>query len=233
VDDGPREWDIAEAMCRMSIEDGVRHMVATPHCNHRYSYDREHVTQALEELQNRVGDGLQLTPGCDFHLSYENLQDALENPAKYTIGTTQYLLVELSNFSVPPAVSDSLMRLADRGLTAILTHPERNPILQKSPKRVLEWAAAGVIVQVTASAFTGAWGEAVRKSAQWLLENSAVHVLASDAHDTTRRVPGLASARAEVTAISGVEIADALVDKNPAAIVAGKAIPYSPRLSRS
>ncbi len=228
VDDGAASWEMAEQMCHMAIEDGVRHMVATPHSNDRYHYDREYLSRALQCLQKRVGDGLRLSLGCDLHLSYENLQAALEDPSRYTIADTHYLLVELSNYSIPPSTGDSLMRLADRGLMPILTHPERNPILQKSPKRVLEWAAAGVVMQVTASAFTGLWGESVRRSARWLLKNNAIHVLASDAHDTSRRVPGLSSARVAVAEICGDEVADALVEINPSAIINGQPVPYRP-----
>ena len=228
VDDGPTSWDVAEEMCRIAVEDGVQHMVATPHSNDRYHYDREQLTETLEVLQKRIGNKLTLSLGCDFHLSYENVQDALEHPSRYVIGDTNYLLVELSNYSVPPSVSDSLMRLADRGLTPILTHPERNPILQGNLKRVLEWAAAGVVVQVTASAFTGSWGEGVRRAALWLLENNCVHVLASDAHNIDRRPPGLSEARAAVAEIAGNDIAQALVDDNPRAIVNGRELPYCP-----
>ena len=231
VDDGPKSWEDAEAMCRMAIADGVEHMVATPHSNDRYHYDREYLSQTLEHLQQRIGRELRLSLGCDFHLSYENVQDALQRPERYTIEGTKYLLVELNNYSVPPSVSDSLMRLADRGMTPILTHPERNPILQRSPQRILEWAAAGIVVQVTASAFNGLWGERVQRSAHWLLENNAVHVLASDAHDTARRVPGLSTARDAVAEISGQEVAQALVDGNPRAIVNGNPLPYFPPVS--
>jgi protein-tyrosine phosphatase len=231
VDDGPKSWDVAEEMCRMAVADGVEHMVATPHSNDRYRYDRGYLSQALQRLQERIGGQLALSPGCDFHLSYENVQDALENPERYVIAETKYLLVELSNYSVPPSVSDNLMRLADRGLTPILTHPERNPILQGSLKRVLEWAAAGVVVQVTASAFTGSWGETVRRAAIWLLQNNAVHVLASDAHNTDRRPPGLSDARDAVAGIAGKEAAQALVDDNPRAIVNGRPLPYCPAVS--
>ncbi len=215
-------------MCRMAIADGVGHMVATPHNNDRYHYDRAYLSQALEILQKKVRDELHLSLGCDLHLSYENLRSALDNPGRYAIGHTNYLLVELSNYSVPPSVSDSLMRLADRGLAPILTHPERNPILQKSLRRVLEWATAGVVIQVTASAFTGLWGESARDSAEWLLKRNAVHVLASDAHDTKRRVPGLASARSAVAKLCGEDAAEALVDGNPRAIVNGQPLPYRP-----
>lgn len=230
VDDGPRTWEMAEAMCRLSMEDGVEHMVATPHSNNRYHYDRAYLLSALDRLQSRVGNGLKLSLGCDFHLSYENIEDALKHPRRYTIGDTQYLLVELSSYSVPPQIGDSMMRLADRGMTPILTHPERNPILQKSMSRVLEWVAAGVIVQVTASALTGSWGDTVRRSAHWLLQRNAVHVLASDAHDTERRVPGLSSAQLAASQVYGEKVARALVDDNPRAIVNGKPLPYFPEV---
>jgi protein-tyrosine phosphatase len=229
VDDGPKSWDVAVEMCRMAAADGATHMVATPHANDRYAYDRIYLSTVLGELQQRVGTGLALTLGCDFHLSYENLERALVSPHTYTIGATNYLLVELSNFGVPIQIADCFIRLGDRGLTPILTHPERNPILQQSPKRVLEWAEQGCLVQVTASALTGLWGERPEKIARWLLEHAAVHFLASDAHDTKRRTPGLSEAREIAAEIVGDEYADALVEGNPGAVVQGKPIPFFPR----
>lgn len=229
VDDGPKSWDVSREMCRQSAEDGVEYMVATPHSNERYYYDREYLTGVLKHLRQMVGDTLQIGLGCDFHMSYDNLQDVARNPRRYTINNTNYLLVELSNYSVPPNVGDSLMRLGDQGLVPILTHPERNPILQKAPKRVLEWVEMGVVVQVTASAFTGQWGDLVRRSAQWLLQHDAVHVLASDAHDDKHRVPGLSAGREAASQVCGKDVAQALVDDNPRAIVAGKPLPYFPK----
>src|SRR5262249_40590426 len=161
---------------------GITHMVATPHANDRYSYDRNHLRGVLAQLQARVGASLQLSLGCDFHLSFENLELALEQPHHYTIGDTNYLLIELSNFSVPIQIADCFIRLGDRGLMPILTHPERNPILQQNPQRVLEWAEQGCLVQVTASALTGFWGHGPETVARWLLERSAVHFLSTDAH---------------------------------------------------
>lgn len=229
VDDGPKSWDVSQEMCRLSAEDGIKHIIATPHANHRYPYDRAYLRQVLGHLRQLVGDAPRLGLGCDFHLSYENLQDALQNPGRYTIEGTKYLLVELSNFSVPPQVGNSLMKLGDRGLVPILTHPERNPILQKTPRRVLEWVEMGLIVQVTASSFTGLWGETVRRSAHWLLERDAVHVIASDCHDTQQRIPGLSAARDRVAEVCGEDVAQALVDDNPGAIVNSLPIPYFPK----
>ena len=229
VDDGPKSWDIAVEMCRMAAADGITHTVATPHANNRYSYDRDYLKEVLSQLQARAGTSPQLTLGCDFHLSYENLESVLDQPHSYTIGETNYLLVELSNYGVPIQIADCFMRLGNRGLTPILTHPERNPILQQTPQRVLEWVEQGCLVQVTASALTGFWGERPEIIARWLLDRSAVHFLATDAHDHKRRVPILSQGRDLAAQIAGSEYAQALVESNPAAVVGGQPIPYCPR----
>jgi protein-tyrosine phosphatase len=231
VDDGPKSWEVAVEMCRMAIADGITHTVATPHANDRYVYDRTYLSGLLNQLREKIGPDvpLQFSLGCDFHLSFENLERVLESPHTYTIGETNYLLIELSNFSVPTNLAECFTRLGDRGLTPILTHPERNPILQQSPQRILEWAEQGCLIQITSSALTGFWGERPEIVARWLLDRSAVHVIASDAHETKRRIPNMSAGRAVAEKIVGAEYADALVDGNPGAIVKGMPIPYSPR----
>ena len=213
----------------MAIADGITHTVATPHANDRYAYDRPYLSDLLDQLRGKVGPSLQFSLGCDFHLSFENMERVLEHPPTYTIGTTNYLLVELSNYSVPTQISECFTRLGDRGLTPILTHPERNPILQQTPLRIVEWAEQGCLIQVTSSSLTGFWGERPEIIARWLLDRSAVHILASDAHETKRRIPNLSAGRAVAEKIVGAEYAEALVEGNPGAIVAGEPIPYSPR----
>jgi len=216
-------------MCRAAAADGITHMVATPHANDRYHYDREYLTGLVAHLQQLIGDIPKLSLGCDFHLSYDNLQDAIANPGRYVIEGTRYLLVEFSNYSVPQQTSDSFFKLGDCGITAIITHPERNPILRESPQRVLEWAEQGCVVQMTGSALTGFWGERTRRAALWLLEHQAVHVLATDAHDTEKRVPILSRARDAAAEICGEDIAEAMVEANPRAIITNQPLPYFPR----
>jgi len=122
------------------------------------------------------------------------------------------------------------MKLENCGITPVITHPERNPILRKDLQRVLEWAEQGCVVQVTGSALTGFWGEPSRRAAQWLLEHQAVHVLATDAHETQKRVPILSSAREAAAEVCGREVAEAMVEANPRAIITNqKSLPYFPQ----
>jgi protein-tyrosine phosphatase len=213
----------------MAAADGITHQVATPHANDRYHYDRAYLQGLVAHLQQLAGNAPTLSLGCDFHLSYDNLQAVLVNPARYAIEGTHYMLVELSNYSVPQQTTDCFMQLGDRGITAIITHPERNPILRENLPRVLEWADQGCIIQVTGSALTGFWGERVRRAAQWLLEHDAVHVLATDAHDTEKRIPVLSTARDAAADLCGEEVAEALVEGNPRAILQSQPMPYFPK----
>lgn len=219
VDDGPKSWETAEAMCKMAAQDGIEHMVATPHSNDRYFYDREYLSGLLRDLQQRIGDRPKLSLGCDFHLSLENMQAALITPEKYRIGSSRYLLVEFSNFGIPAQIDDWLAQMVELGTRPIITHPERNPILQQTGERVLRWVNLGCTVQLTASAMTGFWGAKARDMAQWFLKEEAAHFLATDAHDTSRRPPVLSEARKIIAKQFGETMANTLVEENPRAVV--------------
>jgi protein-tyrosine phosphatase len=217
-------------MCRVASQDGVTHIVATPHCNHEFAYDRNRYMEMMGDLFEIAGGKMTFSLGCDFHFSYENVTDVLANPSRYTIDGTQYLLVEFSDFGIAPTVMKHLMEISSNGLTPIITHPERLVPLLKHSEMVLDFVDQGCLVQVTANALTGFWGAQAKKMVEWLLQRRAVHVVASDAHDPQRRSPVMSLARMSVAKLAGAEVADALVHGNPAAIVAGESIPYQPSL---
>lgn len=213
----------------MAAADGITHLVATPHSNDRYHFDQQYLRGCVTQLQEMAGPELKLSLGCDFHLSYDNLQSVLENPGRYTIAGSRYLLVELSDFSIPVQIGDWFFKLANIGVTPIITHPERNAILRRTPKRVIEWVEMGCVVQVTANALTGFWGQRVQRVATWLLEHEVVHVVASDAHDTKHRTPVLSPAKEALNLMCGDNVANALLEENPRAILEGQALPYFPK----
>jgi protein-tyrosine phosphatase len=213
---------MAKEMCRMAAQDGVTQMVATPHANEEYVFDRAKHLGSLERLQNEFNGEIKLTLGCDFHFSFENIQAALKDPSTFTITGTNYLLVELSDFAVSGAVTEAIRKLREAGIKPIITHPERNPILQRTPESILRLADQKCVIQVTASAFTGFWGEPIQKIAEWLLKKKAIHVIASDAHDVKNRPPVLSAARRRISELVDETTAKRLTEDNPAAIVAGR-----------
>jgi protein-tyrosine phosphatase len=194
--------------------------VATPHANSQFLYDRKAFLVRLEELQQRCPGGLKLTLGCDFHLSYENLELLFASPGEFLIGNTRYLLIEFNDYGLPPRFDHLLFRMrAELQIVPILTHPERHPLLQRHPENVAPWVAAGCLVQITANSFTGHWGRKAKDVAVWLLQKQLVHIIATDAHDLVHRPPVLSAAREFVSAKFGKEVASALVDSNPRIVV--------------
>ena len=218
VDDGSPSWEITAEMCRMAAEDGIRHIVATPHADERFFYDRSRYEGMLRKLKN-VGCGIKFSLGCDFHFSFDNIEDAVLHPRRYSIGGSPYLLVEFSDFGSMPAIREGLFRLANSGLKPIITHPERNLALLEAPEKVVELAKDGCLIQVTANSLTGYWGVRSQRMAEMLLKKDAIHVIASDAHDPVNRPPLLSQAFDRVCRLAGQHVAHALFVDNPGAVV--------------
>jgi protein-tyrosine phosphatase len=229
VDDGSKSWEMSVEMCEVAKCDGITHIVCSPHANDEYKYDRAAHAKILAELQQKIGDGLTLTLGCDFHFSYDNIQAAIADPKDFQIGEGDYLLVELSDFALSPAIFTAIERLVAMGVRPILTHPERNMMLQRHANDVLRFAEKGCAIQITANSLTGHWGEGSRKMCHWLLEQKVVHIIASDAHDPKFRPPVMSQARDIVAKTYGNELAQACVQGNPAAVVAGESLPWFPQ----
>ena len=224
IDDGSDTWETTTQMCRMAVRDGITHIVATPHCDGHYEYDRAHFTDMLATLSEVSSGKLTFSIGCDFHMSPRNLTDVMTDPRPFAIGDTQYLLVEFDHHGIPSNADDQLMAILSRGMVPIVTHPERNAYLMKNPETVLRYIAAGCLVQVTANAFTGFWGPKSKKAAERLLQKHAIHIVATDAHNLESRPPILSEARARIAALAGADVAEALTNHNPAAVVAGQGV---------
>src|SRR5258708_13115828 len=101
------------------------------------------------------------------------------------------MLVELSNYSVPPQTTDCFLKLGDCGMTAVLTHPERNPILRETPQRVVEGAEQGCVIQITGSALTGCWGHRRLRGPQRCFKRNPVHAAPPPAPTPTQHTPTL------------------------------------------
>src|SRR4051794_22040261 len=74
VDDGSKSWETTRAMLRVAAEDGITHIVCTPHANDEFPYDRPAHLALTAQAQEMAGEWPQLILGCDFHLSFDNIQ---------------------------------------------------------------------------------------------------------------------------------------------------------------
>jgi len=228
LDDGPETMEESVKMAEMALADGITHIAATPHANEVYAYDDERNLRLREELAKKLDARLHLGAGCDFHLTYENLEAAWASPTRFTINQKSYLLLEFADFALPPFLDQALARLQQAGLKLIVTHPERNPLLRSSPERLHGWIAAGCTVQITGMSLSGGFGQAAERAALRFLDANWVHFVSSDAHNLRRRPPRLRQAYDFVAARRGPEVAQALFHDNPLAAWNGEPLPWVP-----
>jgi protein-tyrosine phosphatase len=224
VDDGARTLDDSVAMVRLAAEHGTTDLVATPHADPNYRFDPEIVEERLAEIAEASGHVVRLHSGCDFHLSYDNIQDAIAHPGKYTINQRRYLMVEFSDLLIFNNTEEIFSRLQDAGMIPVITHPERNPLLRQRVDQISGWVENDVCVQLTAQSVLGEFGRRAAEFSRTLLDRRLVHFLASDAHDCEHRPPRLDLAYAWVQEHYGEEWAQALCVTNPQATLTGESL---------
>ena len=228
MDDGAETLEDSVAMVRMAAEHGTTDLVATPHASPTYRFDPAAIAERISQIQAACDGALRLYTGCDFHLSYDNIQDALAQPRKYTISQKNYLLVEFSDLLIFHNTTEIFGRLLEHGMIPVITHPERNATLQRTPEKLTEWVANGLLLQVTAGSATGHFGKTAEDFAWQLLNKQWVHFIATDAHDLERRPPKMSFAYQLIEERLGKPTADRLCISNPRAVFEGKPFPEQP-----
>src|SRR5713101_1226612 len=139
LDDGAATVEESWEMVQSAVDDGITHVVVTPHSNNAYSFDYVRVHDLRYQLQSKVGERLTIATGCDFHLSPENLEALRKDGRRFCINPRNYLLVEFNEYSIPPVMDQILHDILLAGFRPIITHPERNAILRVQEERLTKW----------------------------------------------------------------------------------------------
>jgi protein-tyrosine phosphatase len=221
LDDGSKTLEESVAMLEMAAASGTVAIVATPHADLEYKFQPEVIRQRVDELKLCSGGKPAIFEGCDFHLTFDNIQDALANPRKYTINHENYLLVEFSDLLIFQNTADIFDSMRRAGIQPVITHPERNTLLQQRLPQLEAWVEAGCSLQVTGQSLLGRFGKTARQFALELLKRRMVHFIASDAHDTKHRPPVLRESFELVSNEFGPGTAEILFVLNPGATLRG------------
>jgi protein-tyrosine phosphatase len=231
LDDGASSWEESLQMARRAGDDGIHTMMASPHLFKKRTVNLAEMNRKADVLnqissfkQKLLTEGidLEIIPGCDFPLSFEGLQLLDEDQVLTVNDGKRYLLLEFPDFSLPPASEDICFRLKSKGITPIITHPERHFIFQEKPQKLHRFLEMGCLVQLTAGSLTGDFGRQVAGVARKMMRQGYIQLLASDAHDTRRRPPLLCKALKEAASLVGKDQALDMVTVIPERIIRGE-----------
>jgi len=230
TDDGSRSFDESVEMCRMSHEDGVEVIVATPHAHDgiHTTHDPALLKAKVDELNSRVGGRPKIVLGCELRFTHDVVRHVCTSGTAPTINGGPYVLVEFPHLVVPPGSERPLFELLSNQIKPIIAHPERNQQLMIRPERFFELVELGALGQLDTGSLTGQFGKRVQQTAELMLENGLIHFIASDCHNTRNRLPGMSKAVAVAAEIVGEEYARAIATENPAAVLEGMQIPSKP-----
>jgi len=233
LDDGARDMDHAIAMARISLEEGVTSIVATPHLfKGRFVYDDLDVIESgrrdLVSAMEKAGVPVDIRSGAEVHIAHNLADEIRRHRDIVTIAGGSYMLLEFPSDHVYSGVKDLLFELMNERVIPIIAHPERNTVFAQSPGLLFELVEMGALAQVNGGSLLGQNGSRAGESARLFLESGLIHFLASDGHNTSTMAPRLAEAVRKAAEIVGEEQAISLVEGNPRAVLGDEDIPCRP-----
>lgn len=228
IDDGAPDLATALELSKIAVNDGITHIVCTPHIHPgRYDNTLETIQQALNELQAGLIEqhiDLVIHAAAEVRFGMELMVSVKQQSIPF-LGEWQgkpVLLLEFPHGEIPFGAERLTAWLLQQGIKPMIAHPERNKGLLRTPEKLKPFLEQGCLLQVTAGAVAGRFGQAVQELAYKLLKEDVVTILASDAHNIEHRPPILSQGRDAAAALIGESAAQRLVVDNPLHIIQSK-----------
>ena len=225
IDDGAADMQMALDMARFAADDGVEVMACTPHfLPGVYDPDVVDVVGRVNELNDRLMDegvDLVVVSGCEAHVR-PDMVTRLKSGEILTIHSTRHVLIEAPPTVLPPHLDQLFMSIIASGFKPILAHVERYKWAERALPWVQRMSSSGVLMQVTAGSFFGDYGRSARDLSLRFLAAGLVDIVASDAHNLTRRPPGLSKAWSLVRSERGEAEARLIFKERPEFILLGE-----------
>ena len=198
VDDGSKSVEETLAMLRMAAEQGIEHVVATPHFYAKYDTPERFLERRREAEEKlfialKENSGLpKISIGAEVHY-FRGIGNS-EAVLGLTIKGKKSILIEMPQVEWTESMYRDLELLyTHSGLTPIIAHIDRY-IKPFRAKKVLDRLAdLPVLIQANAEFFLT---RATANMALRMLKNDQIHLLGSDSHNMEDRSPNLGKALA-------------------------------------
>jgi protein-tyrosine phosphatase len=233
IDDGPETITESLALCQALVRDRITTVIATPHQLGRFNREnnaakiREKVRTLNKELKNN-NIALSVAAGADVKVDERICQLIKDDEVLSLADGRKYILLEPPD-SIYIDIEPLLIELLSIGIKAIITHPERHPVLALKPQLMTKWIENKAGIQITAGSLQGRFGPIAKKNAWQLLSSGAPLLVATDSHNTGSRCPCMRAAFELIRAKLGDNIAHLVCIENPSRVLEGKdilTVPY-------
>ena len=220
IDDGAVNMDDTLQLCQYAVENGITHMLATPHIHPgRYENEKKSIELMTKKVINELKNNqiaLKLSYAAEVRISIEVLSMVSEGKIPF-IGYQNgfhYLLLEMPHSHILPGSDKLIEWLQEHQIKVIIAHPERNKEVQNNINVLNPFIQQGCLLQLTAASVSGRFGSKCQSVCKKLIKNKWVNFVATDAHNIKNRPPDLLQARNVIIDWAGENTADALLCNN-------------------
>jgi protein-tyrosine phosphatase len=221
IDDGAEDLEMALAMARMAVDDGITHAVLTPHLHEgRWDNRGAAVEACCSDFRSALAvEGIALKVGfaAEVRIGAEVLSWVAsgEIPFLGEWEDEKVLLLEMPHGQIPPGAEKLTTWLRSNGIRPMIAHPERNKFVLRDLEAIRPFVDQGCLLQLTAGSVAGQFGEPARERSVEMLARGWVTVLATDAHSVEWRPPNLAAGQKAASVVVGEEESWQLVRGRP------------------
>lgn len=191
VDDGAETLEDALAMAEKAVQQGITHLLCTPHHNNgKYKNDKQviiHSVALLQETITQKNIPLTLLEGQEIRITGDLFEEMQADRLLYTDLSDTYLLIEFPTGDIPAYSEKLLFSLRNEGKIPVIVHPERNIKFREEPNRLISYLEMGCLAQLTAPSIVGIFGKSIQKTAHEMVKHNLVQMVASDAHGVNKR----------------------------------------------
>lgn len=191
IDDGAENLEASIAMAEKAIQQGITHILCTPHHNNgKYSNEKSQVISLVASLQAELEKRqlpLTLLEGQEVRITGTLIEDIHRDEILFTDLDDTYLLIEFPTLEVPLYAEWLFFELLELGKTPVIVHPERNAHFREDPNHLLPFLDMGCLAQITAPSYVGVFGKDIQKTAKTMVKHNLVQMAASDAHGVSKR----------------------------------------------
>lgn len=186
LDDGCRDISESIRFARQAVKQGVTTLFATPHCcDGVFNCKRTAILGLARQLNSSLhaaGIPLRVLPGAEIRVNHDLIAE-FDNGNLLTLNDAgTWMLLELPPMFIDGAVSMMIRKLRNRGVTPVIAHAERNPMIMSRPDLAANFIYQGARIQITAGSITGDFGKASMKTARIICEADQVFCIGSDIH---------------------------------------------------
>jgi len=207
IDDGSKSVEQSITMLKMAAEQGIDHVVATPHfyARHdtpeRFLARRADAEQRLREEMARHTRLPQISMGAEVYF-FRGISDC-DKLSNLTFGQKNYILIEMAASPWTEAMLAEVGQIYyKQGITPVIAHVDRYIRPLRSFGIPEKLSQLPVLVQANAEFFLRPYTTAM---ALRMLRRQQIHLLGSDCHDLLHRPPNLGMAYDKIKKCLGPE----------------------------